>query len=125
VLTGGELPAMVLADCVARLLPGVLGCEESAQGESFSADIGGLLEYPHYTRPREFQGLEVPEVLLGGNHAEIEAWRFEQSYRITLARRPELLEGMALDKRQRKIAERVRAELAANQGDCQSGACSS
>ena len=93
VLTGGELPAMVLADCVARLLPGVLGCEESARGESFSPELGGWLEYPHYTRPRVFRGLEVPEVLLNGNHAEIEAWRVEQSRRITLARRPELTTG--------------------------------
>ena len=113
VLTGGELPAMVLADCVARLLPGVLGCEESARGESFSADTGGLLEYPHYTRPRAFRGLEAPEVLLGGNHAEIEAWRFEQSCRITLARRPELLEGAALNKEQGKMLERIKAELTA------------
>jgi len=93
VLTGGELPAMVLADCVARLLPGVLGCGESAHGESFSEGLDGLLEYPQYTRPRVFRGLEAPEVLLGGNHAQIEAWRLEQSRRITLERRPELVSG--------------------------------
>ena len=110
VLTGGELPAMVLADCVARLLPGVLGCGESARGESFSPGTDGLLEYPQYTRPREFRGLEVPEVLCSGNHAEIEAWRFEQSCRVTLARRPDLLENLELDKKRRAIVERMRAE---------------
>jgi len=110
VLTGGELAAMVLADCVARLLPGVLGCEDSAVGESFASGTGGLLEYPQYTRPRVFRGLETPEVLLNGNHAEIEAWRFEQSCRVTLARRPDLLEGIALDKKRSGILERVRKE---------------
>lgn len=89
VLTGGELPALVLIDAVARHLPGVLGSSESAGEESFS---GGLLEYPHYTRPREFRGLKVPDVLLGGNHAEIEAWRREQALQITAERRPDLLE---------------------------------
>ncbi|MBQ7487205.1 MAG: tRNA (guanosine(37)-N1)-methyltransferase TrmD, partial [Clostridia bacterium] len=73
VLTGGELPAMVLVDCIARLVPGVLGCGESAENESFSS---GLLEYPQYTRPREFEGLTVPEPLLNGNHREIEGWQF-------------------------------------------------
>jgi len=90
VLTGGELPAMVLIDAVARHLPGVLGSAESARDESFS---GGLLEYPQYTRPREYRGLMVPEVLLSGNHAEIEAWRREQARRITAERRPDLLDG--------------------------------
>ena len=89
VLTGGELPALVLIDAVARHLPGVLGSQESAGDESFSH---GLLEYPHYTRPREFRGLQVPEVLLNGNHAEIEAWRREQALKVTAERRPDLLE---------------------------------
>ena len=89
VLTGGELPALVLIDAVARHLPGVLGSEESAQEESFSH---GMLEYPHYTRPREFRGLQVPEVLLSGNHKQIEAWRKEQAETITAQRRPDLLE---------------------------------
>ena len=89
VLTGGELPALVLIDAVARHLPGVLGCGESAQDESFS---NGLLEYPQYTRPREYRELAVPEVLLNGNHAEIEAWRREQALQITAERRPDLLE---------------------------------
>ncbi len=89
VLTGGELPALVLIDAVARHLPGVLGSSESAGDESFS---GGLLEYPHYTRPREFRGLSVPDVLLGGNHADIAAWRRKQALQITAERRPDLLE---------------------------------
>ncbi|MCR4886395.1 MAG: tRNA (guanosine(37)-N1)-methyltransferase TrmD [Clostridiales bacterium] len=89
VLTGGELGAMVLTDCVARLIPGVLGSEESADDESFSGD--GLLEYPQYTRPRVFEGMEVPEVLLNGDHAKIAAWRREQSKKITSERRPDLL----------------------------------
>ena len=90
VLTGGELPALTLIDAVARHLPGVLGSGESAQDESFS---GGMLEYPQYTRPREYRGMEVPEVLLSGNHAQIEAWRREQALEITQKRRPDLLEG--------------------------------
>jgi tRNA (guanine37-N1)-methyltransferase len=90
VLTGGELPALVLIDAVARHLPGVLGSGESAQDESFSKNT---LEYPQYTRPRTFRGLEVPEVLLCGNHAQIEAWRREQALQITRERRPDLLDG--------------------------------
>ena len=78
VLTGGELPAMVLIDAVARQLPGVLGKEESSKEESFSKMLGRKKEYPHYTRPEDFRGLKVPDVLLSGNHAEIEKWRREQ-----------------------------------------------
>ena len=88
VLTNGALPAMVIIDAVTRLLPGVLGDEDSTREESFSQ---GLLEYPQYTRPAEFRGLKVPEVLLSGNHAEIARWRAEQSRRRTRERRPELL----------------------------------
>jgi tRNA (guanine37-N1)-methyltransferase len=88
VLTGGELPAMVIVDAVARLLPGALGAEASPVEESHSA---GLLEYPQYTRPVEFRGLRVPAVLLGGNHAAIARWRRLQSLVLTLTRRPELL----------------------------------
>jgi len=84
VLSGGEVPAMVIIDGVARLLPGVLGHEESAVRESFQ---GGLLDYPQYTRPRSFRGLEVPEVLLSGNHAEIEAWRRQEALARTRQRR--------------------------------------
>jgi tRNA (guanine37-N1)-methyltransferase len=88
VLTNGALPAMVVIDAVARLLPGVLGDDESSHDESFSA---GLLEYPQYTRPAEFRGMKVPEVLLSGNHAEIEKWRREQAKLRTEKRRPDLL----------------------------------
>ena len=88
VLTNGGLAAMVVIDAVTRLLPGALGDEESAQQESFSH---GLLEYPHYTRPAEFRGMKVPEVLLSGHHAEIGKWRAEQAKTRTKARRPDLL----------------------------------
>jgi len=90
VLTGGELPALVIMDAVVRLLPGALGCAESAGSDSFAA---GLLEYPQYTRPVEFEGRRVPEVLLSGHHAEIAAWRQAEARRRTAARRPELLGG--------------------------------
>ncbi len=90
VLTSGNLPAMMVIDAVVRLLPGVLGDDESAVDESFSH---GLLEYPHYTRPAEFRGKRVPDVLLSGNHAEIERWRREQALRRTQTRRPDLLPG--------------------------------
>ena len=89
VLTNGALPAMVIIDAITRLLPGVLGDEQSSQDESFSH---GTLEYPHYTRPAEFRGMKVPEVLLSGNHAEIEKWRREQAALRTKERRPDLLE---------------------------------
>ncbi len=88
VLTNGALPAMVIIDAITRLLPGVLGDDESAQEESFSH---GLLEYPQYTRPADFRGLKVPEVLLSGNHAEIARWRAEQARLRTNERRPDLL----------------------------------
>ncbi|HEY5233371.1 MAG TPA: tRNA (guanosine(37)-N1)-methyltransferase TrmD [Verrucomicrobiae bacterium] len=88
VLTNGALPAMVVIDAVARLLPGVLGDDESSYDESFSH---GLLEYPQYTRPAEFRGMKVPEVLLSGNHAEIEKWRREQAKLRTKKQRPDLL----------------------------------
>jgi len=89
VLTNGALPVMVMIDVVTRLLPGVLGDEESAKEESFSH---GLLEYPHYTRPAEFRGMKVPEILLSGHHAEIARWRHEQALERTRERRPDLLE---------------------------------
>lgn len=88
VLSGGEPAAMVLIDAVVRLLPGALGGEESAATDSFA---GGFLEYPQYTKPREFRGMKVPEVLLSGNHAEIAAWRAEQARRRTAQRRPDLI----------------------------------
>ncbi len=89
VLTNGNLPAMVIVDAVTRLLPGALGDDASALDESFSH---GLLEYPHYTRPAEFRGWEVPEILLSGNHAAIEKWRRAQAVRRTVERRPDLWE---------------------------------
>jgi tRNA (guanine37-N1)-methyltransferase len=115
VLTGGELPALVIVDAVTRLLPGVLGCAESASQDSFSR---GLLKHSQYTRPREFQGLEVPEVLLGGDHAAIHAWRLVESVRRTLARRPELLAGIEFDAAERKLLDRqgLLAEVEARGG---------
>ena len=87
VLTGGELPALIMIDSIARLIPGVLSQNESFEEESFKDD---LLEYPHYTRPREFMGMKVPDVLLSGNHQRIEKWRLEESKKITKLRRPDL-----------------------------------
>lgn len=108
VLTGGELGAMVIADCVSRLIPGVLGSSESAEDESFS--VAGLLEYPQYTRPRVFEGMEVPEVLLNGDHAKINKWRREQAILATLDRRPEMLEKAELTKKEKLWLEEVKAE---------------
>lgn len=102
VLTGGELPAMTVVDAVVRLLPGVLGNESSAVTDSFS---DGLLEYPHYTRPVNFRGLQVPDVLLSGHHAEIDKWRRQQSLLRTHARRPELLNLAALTDKEKKWLE--------------------
>ncbi|MDD4887994.1 MAG: tRNA (guanosine(37)-N1)-methyltransferase TrmD [Thiomonas sp.] len=100
VLSGGEIPALALLDAVSRLLPGVLGCAQSAQQDSFSS---GLLDCPHYTRPEVLEGEVVPDVLLSGDHARIAQWRREQSLRLTLQRRPDLLAQMvktrALSKR--------------------------
>ena len=93
ILSGGELPALTVIDAVVRLLPGVLGDEQSPHGESFSAadaTINGGLEYPHYTRPREYEGRGVPEILFSGNHAAIEKWRQEQARQRTAERRPDL-----------------------------------
>ena len=87
VLTGGELPALILIDSISRLIPGVLSQNESFEEESFKDN---LLEYPHYTRPREFMGIEVPSVLLSGNHKKIEEWRLDESIKVTKERRPDL-----------------------------------
>lgn len=105
VLSGGELPAMVLVDAVTRLLPGALGSEASAEEDSFS---DGLLDCPHYTRPEVYEGEEVPAVLLSGDHAAIRRWRRRQSLERTLLRRPDLLEKAALDKEQRKLLDEIR-----------------
>ena len=101
VLTGGELAAMALADAVARYVPGVLGSDESTGEESFT---NGLLEYPQYTRPREFEGVEVPEVLLIGDHAKIRKWRREQSLLITLRMRPDLFRAADMTDAEREAA---------------------
>lgn len=97
VLTGGELAAMTIIDSVVRLLPGVLGQEASHINDSFST---GLLEHPHYTRPADFRGMKVPDVLLSGNHAKIAEWREEQSLKRTFERRPDLLEHIELTEKQ-------------------------
>lgn len=100
VLTGGELATMVAIDCIARFIPGVLGSSESAEKESFSE---GLLEYPQYTRPAEFRGMKVPDVLLNGNHALIERWRRDRAIEITLERRPELMDNVQLNKKDKEF----------------------
>ncbi len=105
VLTGGELGALVVIDAVSRLIPGVLGSDESSEDESFTT---GLLEYPQYTRPADFRGQKVPEVLLGGNHADIVAWRREQALELTLERRPELLETAPLTDADRDMLDRLK-----------------
>ncbi len=107
ILTGGELPAMVLVDTVARFLDGVLAGEESVKEESV---YSGLLEYPHYTKPREVEGLAVPEVLVSGNHEKIDLWRYEKSLELTKERRPDLFREYlesepSLSKKEKKILE--------------------
>jgi tRNA (guanine37-N1)-methyltransferase len=108
VLTGGELAALVVIDAAARLLPGVLGDEESAYRDSFG---DGLLDHPHYTRPQEFRGRKVPDILLSGNHAEIEKWRRREALRATLKKRPELLETADLTDEDRKILAELKRNL--------------
>ncbi len=107
VVTGGELPAMLMIDAISRMIPGVLS-ENSAEDESFYAS---LLEYPQYTRPEEFLGLRVPEVLLSGHHKNVETWRRQESLRRTLERRPELLQKADLQKEDRKFLKKLEAEL--------------
>ncbi|MBA2874014.1 tRNA (guanosine(37)-N1)-methyltransferase TrmD [Thermaerobacillus caldiproteolyticus] len=107
VLTGGELGAMVIVDSVVRLLPGVLGNEASPLHDSYSS---GLLEHPHYTRPADFRGMKVPEVLLSGNHRLIEEWRAKQSLRRTFLRRPDLLENCELTEKQKQWLEEFKKE---------------
>lgn len=108
ILTGGELPAMTVIDSVVRLLPGALGNESSAVTDSFST---GLLEHPHYTRPAEFRGWKVPDILLSGHHAKIEEWRTKESIRRTLERRPELLQTIKQDSFLKKVLDEVQREL--------------
>ncbi len=108
VLTGGELAAITIIDAVSRLVPGVLGKEDSFANESFS---DGLLEYPQYTRPPVFHGKEVPEILLSGHHANIAKWRREQSLIRTVKKRPDLLETAELTAKERQFVERLQEEL--------------
>jgi tRNA (guanine37-N1)-methyltransferase len=108
VLTGGELPALIVIDAVARLIPGVLGDPDGAMDDSHAT---GLLEYPHYTRPVDFQGWRVPDVLLSGNHAEIARWRRKQSLLRTLERRPDLLEKADLSEEDRKYLSDINKDL--------------
>ena len=107
VLTGGELPAMVMIDCISRLVPGVLNNDMSAEEESFHDN---LLEYPQYTRPEDYRGLKVPEVLLSGHHKNIYEWRRRQSIRRTFERRPDLLEEAVLDKKEKQFLEQLKKE---------------
>ena len=104
VLTGGELPAMVMMDSISRMVPGVLNNQESGETESFS---GNLLEYPQYTRPEVFMGKKVPDILLSGHHANVEKWRREQSIIRTLKNRPELLEDADLSKKEQKFLDEL------------------
>lgn len=107
VLTGGELAAMVVIDASVRLVPGVLGDERSSLEDSFS---GGILDFPHYTRPSEFGGMRVPEVLLSGNHEEIRLWRRKEALRRTMKRRPDLLEKVKLSEEDRRLLEEIAKE---------------
>jgi tRNA (guanine37-N1)-methyltransferase len=100
VLSGGELAALVIVDAVSRLVPGVVGDGQSVEEDSFAR---GLLDYPHFTRPAEFGGLKVPDVLLSGHHAEVRRWRKKEALARTLTRRPELLESAALDEEEREL----------------------
>jgi tRNA (guanine37-N1)-methyltransferase len=114
VLSGGELAAMVVVDAVSRQLPGVLGHEQSAQQDSFA---DGLLDCPHYTRPEEYRGRRVPEVLLSGNHEMIRRWRLRRSLARTLERRPELLEQRVLTPEEEELLAEIRAERGSGQAD--------
>lgn len=107
VLAGGELPAMVILDAVTRLLPGAVGDEQSVEADSFSR---GLLDFPHYTRPAEFEGLKVPDVLISGHHAEIRRWRKREALRRTLERRPDLLAAADLDDEERELLRGLKNE---------------
>ena len=107
VLTGGELPAMVLVDAVTRLVPGVLGNQASVEEDSF---YNNLLDFPHYTRPQEYQGLTVPSVLLSGDHAKIDKWRKKKSLEQTLEKRPDLLKEAKLSKQEKQLLTEIKQE---------------
>ncbi|MGE5573709.1 MAG: tRNA (guanosine(37)-N1)-methyltransferase TrmD [Bacteroidota bacterium] len=114
VLTGGELPAMVIIDALTRLVPGVLD-EDSVAAESFTS---GLLDYPQYTRPREFRGMTVPEVLVSGDHEKVRLWRRKQALARTLERRPDLLRSASLTPEDERLLEEIERERAAAEGRC-------
>ena len=105
--SGGELPALVVIDAISRLIPGVVGDEQSVEQDSFA---GGVLDYPHYTRPAEFAGLKVPDVLLSGHHADVRRWRRKTALARTLERRPELLDDAALDDEDRALLDEIRTD---------------
>jgi len=107
VVSGGELPAMIIVDAVSRLVPGVVGDEQSVAEDSFAR---GLLDYPHYTRPAEFAGLKVPDVLLSGHHADVRRWRRKSALARTLDRRPDLIESASLDDEDRALLEEIEEE---------------
>lgn len=107
VLTGGELPAMVITDTVSRMIPGVLGAPEGAEEDSF---YHGLLEYPQYTRPRDFEGMTVPDILISGDHAKIARWRRKESLRLTLQKRPDLLKSAELLETDRRLLREIEQE---------------
>ena len=107
VLTGGELPAMVLIDVLTRLIPGVLGDPNAAENDSHAS---GLLEYPHYTRPEEFRGWKVPEILRSGHHANVQRWRRDQALKRTLERRPDLLTDLDLSLEDQEYLDRIKRE---------------
>jgi tRNA (guanine37-N1)-methyltransferase len=107
VLSGGELPALVIVDAISRLVPGVVGDTRSVEEDSFSR---GLLDYPHYTRPSEFAGEKVPDVLMSGHHEQVRRWRKKTAIRRTLERRPELLDMAALDDEERALLDEIRKE---------------
>lgn len=109
VLTGGEIPALTIIDSVIRLLPNVLGNSDSALQDSFSDN---LLDCPHYTRPAEFNGWKIPDILTSGHHKNIEEWRLKEKFKLTLIRRPDLLEKYVFDKKTKKIFELAKKELA-------------
>jgi tRNA (guanine37-N1)-methyltransferase len=110
VLSGGELPALVVMDAVTRLLPGALGDADSAGQDSF---MDGLLDYPHYTRPEEINGMQVPDVLVGGHHAEIRRWRYKQALGRTWLRRPDMLDALQLDAEQQVLLKEFISEYTA------------
>jgi len=112
VLTGGELAAMVVVDAVARMLPGVLGSEDSAREDSF---YEGLLDYPQYTRPSDFKGWKVPSVLLSGNHQKVKEWRRKKMLEATLRKRPDLLETLKLNRENERLLEEIRMTRTKNQ----------